>query len=131
MLIGELAARVGVSTKALRFYEHQGLLPPPRRTGSGYRDYDDAAVSRLRFIHAAQATGFTLREIAAVLQARDRGEAPCAHVQDLIGRHLADIDHRLQELQATRAELHRLVRHARTVTPNDCPPESICRIIAT
>jgi MerR family transcriptional regulator, copper efflux regulator len=129
LLIGELAARGGVTAKTLRFYEHQGLLAPPHRTPSGYRDYDDTAIPRLQFIHAAQAAGFTLREIAAILRVRDEGEAPCTHVQDLISRHLAEIDQRLQELQATRRELRRLAVHARTITPNDCPSEAICRIL--
>ena len=48
MLIGELATRVDVTTKTLRFYEGQGLLPPPRRTPAGYRDYDEHAVGHAR-----------------------------------------------------------------------------------
>ena len=130
MLIGELATRVDVTTKTLRFYEGQGLLPPPLRTPAGYRDYDEHAVGRVRFVRSAQAAGFTLREIAAVLAARDRGEAPCEHVQGLITRHLEDIDRRLGELRRARDELRALAAHARTVSPRDCPPESICRIIA-
>ena len=129
MLIGELAARVGMTTTALRFYESRGLLRPERRTASGYRDYDETAVSRLRFVQGAQAAGFTLREIATVLQVRDGGQAPCTHVHALINHHLHDINHRLQELQAARTELTRLARRAKTILPDDCPPESICRIL--
>src|SRR5258708_7236676 len=118
-----------MTTKALRFYESRGLLTPERRTPNGYRDYDEAAVPRLRFVQSAQAAGFTLREIAAVLDVRDRGRAPCTHVQALITHHLRDIDRRLEELQAARTELNRLARHAKTIVPDECPPESICRIL--
>jgi DNA-binding transcriptional MerR regulator len=129
VLIGELATRVDMTAKALRFYESRGLLTPERRTPAGYRDYDETAVARVRFVKSAQAAGFTLREIAAVLGVRDRGQAPCTHVQALIVDHLHDIEHRLEKLRATRAELFRLARNAQTIGPDDCPPESICRIL--
>jgi MerR family copper efflux transcriptional regulator len=54
MRIGQLADRCGVSEKTLRYYEDIGVLRSPRRTPSGYRDYDDSALAQLRFIRAAQ-----------------------------------------------------------------------------
>ena len=67
MRIGELADDVGMTTKALRFYEQRGLLPEPARTASGYRDYPPDAVERLVFIRDAQFAGLTLAEIGQVL----------------------------------------------------------------
>ena len=55
--IGELGREAGVSAKTIRYYESVGLLDEPARTESGYRDYDDDAVERLRFVRDAQATG--------------------------------------------------------------------------
>lgn len=52
--VSDLAAEVGVTTDAIRFYEREGLLPPPERTRSGYRQFDEAAVRRVRFIKGAQ-----------------------------------------------------------------------------
>ena len=54
MKIGELGEQCGVTAKTIRYYESIGLLEEPGRTPSGYRDYGDAAVERLRFIRDAQ-----------------------------------------------------------------------------
>ena len=102
MRIGELADRTGLTDRTLRYYEQIGVLPEPDRTVSGYRDYTDDAVDRLAFVRAAQTAGLTLAEIAGVLDIRDRGEAPCGHVEALIATKLADVDDKIRELEATR-----------------------------
>lgn len=61
MLIGEVAEATGVSTKALRFYEDEGLLHEPDRTSGGYRDYRPDVIDRVVFVRQAQAAGLTLR----------------------------------------------------------------------
>lgn len=63
MKISEVAALTNTSTKTLRFYENSGLLPPPARTASGYRNYGPEIVDRLRFIHRGQAAGLALQEV--------------------------------------------------------------------
>lgn len=83
MQIGELARRVDVSTKTIRYYEDIGVLPQPERAPNGYRDYGEDAVDRLRFIRDAQATGLTLTEIASILDMRNHGLGTCHHVVDL------------------------------------------------
>ena len=92
MKIGQLADRCGVSTKTIRYYEDIGLLAEPARTSSGYRNYSDDAVERLRFVRDAQATGLTLAEIASVLELKGSGERSCGHTMALIDEHLASID---------------------------------------
>ncbi len=57
MRIGELAKTAGVTPDTIRYYEREGLLPPPERTPSGYRDYGPAALEDLLFIKQAQALG--------------------------------------------------------------------------
>jgi len=89
MRIGVLAARAGLTTKTIRFYEDVGLLPAPPRTPAGYRDYPAQTLTRLAFIRNAQAAGLTLAEIHGVLAIRDTGQAPCEHVTGLIDQHLA------------------------------------------
>lgn len=84
MRIGELAETAGATTKTLRFYEDQGLLPPAERTPAGYRDYTLEAVARIHFIHRGQAAGLTLAQIKQILDIRDHGQAPCEHVRDLL-----------------------------------------------
>ena len=63
MRIGEFAEAAGTTAKTLRFYEEQGLLPPPDRTSSGYRDYPPDAIARVDFVHRGQAAGLTLAQI--------------------------------------------------------------------
>ncbi|MGA5128222.1 heavy metal-responsive transcriptional regulator [Streptomyces olivoreticuli] len=129
MRIGELASASGLSTKAIRFYEQAGLLAPPPRTSGGYRDYPPQAAMRLAFIRDAQSAGLTLAEIRGVLALRDSGEAPCAHVSDLIEQHLADIEQRLAELRKTRTALRDLARRAADTDPSTCTEADICSIL--
>jgi DNA-binding transcriptional MerR regulator len=68
------------------------LIGPPRRTPSGYRDYDESAVSRLQFIRAVQAVGLTLGEIREIVAFRDRGEVPCEHVSALIHQRADELE---------------------------------------
>lgn len=69
---GQLARRAGVSTDTLRHYERKGVLPIPRRTAKGYRQYPHQALERVRLIQRALAIGFTLDELAGILKVRDR-----------------------------------------------------------
>lgn len=129
MRIGDLATTSGLSTKTIRYYEQAGLLPAPPRTTSGYRDYGPDAVNRLAFIRDAQGAGLTLAEIRSVLALRDRGEAPCGHVTELIDQHLTEINRRLTELRKTRTALRDLAQRATETDPASCSEGDICSII--
>ncbi len=128
MLIGEVAERTGVTTKALRFYERRGLISEPARTDGGYRDYDPAVVDRVTFIKEAQAAGLTLAQIGQVLAIRDDGDAPCRHVETLIDERLAEVEERLRELRDLRSQLRGLKERAMSLDPADC--DEYCRVIA-
>src|SRR5947208_1129910 len=102
---GELARASGVSTDTLRHYEHKGVLPKPRRSANGYREYPPDALARVLLVRRALAYGFTLDELARVLRARERGAAPCREVRALAAAKLSDVEARLRELTALRDEL--------------------------
>jgi DNA-binding transcriptional MerR regulator len=108
--IGELAEAVGVPTSTLRYYERQGILKPTGRTGANYRVYDESSLERLRFIRAAQASGFTLDDIQMLLSLRDGETAPCAEVQDLVEARLDGVEERLRDLRGVRAVLRDSLR---------------------
>ncbi|WP_328691161.1 heavy metal-responsive transcriptional regulator [Streptomyces phaeochromogenes] len=129
MRIGDLSATSGLSTKTIRFYEQSGLLPAPPRTSGGYRDYPPQTSTRLAFVRDAQSAGLTLAEIRSVLTLRDSGQAPCAHVTDLIQDHLADIERRMAELRTTRTALRTLAARAAATDPSSCTDADICSII--
>ena len=79
MKVGQLAKATGVSVQAIRFYERRGLLPPPRRLQSGYRDYPAEAVRAVLRIKQMQEVGFTLRELGCFLRLLETG--PHNHVE--------------------------------------------------
>lgn len=129
MRIGELARRSGIAPSAVRYYEKLGLLPPPRRSESGYRSYAGGAVDRLAFIRSAQAVGLTLAEVRQVLGVRDAGEAPCRVVTELIDRRQTEVRARIAELRALERELTQLRERAAHLEPRDCDPSGICHVI--
>ena len=129
MQIGEVARRAGVATSAIRFYEEQGLLPEPGRTASGYRDYHVDVIDRLQFIRGGQAIGLTLRQLSDVLAIRDRGDSPCRHVTDLIDDKISEVDRSIEDLRALRRDLVELGERADGFDPDECRPESVCRIL--
>lgn len=127
MRIGEVAADAGVPAKTIRFWESQGLVPPPLRTTSGYRDYGPDIVGRLGFIRRGQAAGFTLDQIRQVLTVSDSGEPACTHVERLIADRLADIEARIAELTRARRHVQSLAAQASAQDPADC--EGYCKIL--
>lgn len=129
MRIGELAATCGVSDKTIRYYESVGLLPAPARTPAGYRDYDEGAAARLRFIGDAQTTGLSLAEIASVLELKDAESSSCDHTRRLLEFHLDEIEGRIAALESTRAELSAMVERARALDPADCTDPQRCQVI--
>lgn len=129
MQIGQLARATGVPVRTIRFYEDKGILPLPARTPAGYRNYDQAAVNRLRFLRSAQNAGLTLAEIRSILAIRARDEAPCAHTRSLLVAKRAEITDRLGRLEELRSELDMLIEAGRTVDADVCNPDNICSII--
>jgi DNA-binding transcriptional MerR regulator len=129
MRIGALAARAEVSTKTVRYYESIGLLAAPDRTASGYRDYGEAAVERLRFVREAQASGLTLAEIASVLELKDAGSTSCAHTMALLARHIGELDQQIRRLRQARAELIELAGRAGSLDPSACTDPNRCQVI--
>lgn len=121
MRIGELADCIGVNPKTVRYYEGIGLLPPPARQPSGYRDYSDEDVDRLRFIRTAQRLGLSLSEISEILAFRERGERPCGYVLEVLDRQVADLDRRMAEMAELRRELIALKARA-----DRLPDEETC-----
>jgi MerR family redox-sensitive transcriptional activator SoxR len=105
LTIGELAARSGVATSALRFYEQRGLITSDR-TGAGHRRYARATIRRVAFIVFAQRVGLTLGEIRAELDKLPAGRAPKqADWAKLTSAWSARIDERIAELERLKEGL--------------------------
>lgn len=108
LTIGELARACDVPVSTIRYYERQGMLKPTRRSASNYRLYSDEDVHRLRFIRAAQVTGFALDDIRQLLR-----PAPCGRVQELIEHRLNVVEARMRELRHVRRVLRRSLDECR------------------
>ena len=129
MHIGEVAHETDVPIKTIRYYEEVGVLPVPDRSPSGYRIYDADIIDRLQFIRASQSVGFTLSEIREIVDFRDRGDAPCAHVLSLLLRHRDEYKKKIDDLRRAEKVLVTLVQRAQSLQPEDCSPEGICHLI--
>lgn len=118
--IGDLSRATGVKPTTIRFYEGEGLLPRPARTGGGHRDYVEDHLRRLGFIRHARELGFSTDAIRALLALASDGAAACEQVHALATEQVAEIDHRIRRLEALRAELVRMAEGCVGGTVADC-----------
>ena len=122
LTIGQLAKAVGVNIQTVRYYERRDLLIPTERKPSGYRMYGDDAVRRLRFIKNAQALGFTLHEIAELLNLRVSSIARCGDVKRKAQIKLAIVEDKVRDLKALARALRSLIETCQAGQPTDrCP----------
>jgi len=96
---GEVAERVGVNLQTLRYYERRGLLPEPDRSLGGHRLYDDDAVLLLRVIKAAQALGFTLDEVSALIDTGSHAHRRRADLREVARAKLVQVREKIVALQ--------------------------------
>ncbi|MGW3151412.1 MerR family transcriptional regulator [Streptomyces sp. NPDC001177] len=103
---GQVADAAGVNIQTLRYYERRGLLAEPQRSPGGHRLYGDDAVTALRVIKAAQRLGFTLDEVAELLETgRHRHGRPVAGLQERAKAKLAEVDAKIADLTTIRTVL--------------------------
>ena len=124
--ISQLAKAAKTPTSTLRYYERIGLLTPEDRSQSNYRLYDDESLRRLRFIRAAQATGFTLDHVSTLLGNRDGPTPTCKEVQTLIEDRLVDIEKRLKDLRHVKRVLNSSLKKCLNSKQNEN-----CQVIET
>lgn len=103
--VGEASRRLGVNPQTLYFYERIGLIPPPKRTDTGYRLFDEQDIERLSFISRAKTLGLTLDEIKELLTLQEGKTLSCQEVYERLFKKLQQIDENIRQLQALRDEL--------------------------
>ncbi|OBX17805.1 Cu(I)-responsive transcriptional regulator [Erythrobacter sp. QSSC1-22B] len=121
MQIGQAARASGVSAKMIRYYEQNGLIPEAARRDSGYRDYDDSDVHRLRLIRRARDLGFTVEQIGELLALWSDRERHSADVKALALGHV-------EKMKVKRAEIDEMITTLETLADGcngdhrpDCP----------
>lgn len=121
MKIGALTEATGTPVETIRFYEREGLLPPPARADNNYRVYLPAHVERLAFIRQCRNLDMTLDEVRALIRLRDAPEQDCGKVNALLDEHIGHVAQRIRELRALEKDLKAL--RARCTSPHavaDC-----------
>lgn len=109
MKIGELAQKSGCAVVTIRYYEKEGLLPEPDRSGSNYRLYDESDMERLRFIRHCRQHGMKLAEIRELLAFREHPAPNCTWINTLVQRHIDNVEEQIASLIRLKDQLHQLL----------------------
>lgn len=121
MKIGEIARASGVSAKTIRYYESIGLIPRASRSESGYRSFVQMDIDTLRFVQRARSLGFSVKDVARLLDLwRDRSRVSSA-VKTLATEQLGEIDRKIDELRSMRDTLEHLAEQCHGDQRPDCP----------
>jgi MerR family transcriptional regulator, copper efflux regulator len=107
--ISELASRAGVGVETIRYYERRGLLFEPARTQSGYREYTEHDVQRLRFILRCKEVGFSLSEIRDLLELRVAPGSTAADVRRRAADKVVSVEEKIADLERVRGALRQLI----------------------
>jgi len=126
MRIGELARRADCPIETVRYYEKEGLLAAPRRSGANYRDYGAAHLERLAFIRRCRSLDMSLPEVRALLEAIERPGADCGPVDELLDAHIGHVAARIADLERLKEELDSIRAHCAGRRP-----ASACGIVET
>lgn len=119
--IGELSRQTDCRVETIRYYERQGLMPPPPRTDGGHRLYSEAMVGRLRFIRRSRELGFPMDRVRALLSLVDREQVSCEAVKTLAEEQLRDIDTRIRDLRKMQRTLTELAGQCSGDDVPECP----------
>ena len=121
MNIGAAAQASGLPVKTVRYYADIGLVTPGGRSESGYRQYTSPELNKLIFARRARAFGFSIEETRELLSLYEDRNRSSADVKRIAQGRLADIEAKMQELQALKNELSHLVTACRGDERPDCP----------
>jgi DNA-binding transcriptional MerR regulator len=115
--ISEVRVSTGLSARTIRYYEELGMLPGVRRRAGGRRVYGPDEIERIRFIQRLKALGLSLAEIKelnAVYGIGGSTQAMLERLDDLLDRHLGDLDARIRDLGSLRDDIGKYQDHVRT-----------------
>src|ERR1700704_3400887 len=130
MLIGQLSEKTGLSRDTIRFYEKQGLVKVGRkaRRDNNYKEYPAEMVERLQMIKRMKNFGFTLNEVADLLDMIEVNEATCDNVSGLIDKKVELLDIKIRDMIGFRNQLIAGVQKCKDCcTP--AQPEENCPIL--
>ena len=106
--MGEVSRATGIKPTTIRWYETVGLLPAPVRSAGGHRAYFSSHLRRLGFIRHARELGFAMPAIRGLLDLADHPDRNCGLAHRVATTHITEIETKIRQLQALRAELTRI-----------------------
>lgn len=118
--IGEASRSCGVKVPTIRYYEQIGLLPAPPRTEGNRRTFDAGDLRRLAFIRHARELGFETDAIRTLLTLQDDPHQPCGKADTIARARLAEVEQRIDSLNALKAELGVMIESCRHGKVADC-----------
>ncbi|MEX2489628.1 MAG: helix-turn-helix domain-containing protein [Pseudomonadales bacterium] len=118
---GQLAARTGCNPETIRYYEKIGLVPEPRRSGAGYRLYDETYERRLRFIMRGRELGFPVEDLRELLDLVDRRAVSCRDVEKLGEAQLKSVRDKIDDLKQIEKVLKDTVDACSGEDVPECP----------
>jgi DNA-binding transcriptional MerR regulator len=131
MKIQQFSTQTGLSAKTIRYYESIGILASPQRAANGYREYDEQDVERARFVAGARSLELSLDEITEILAMRDRREAPCRTMLNLIKQKADQIEQRIRLLKRMKDDLRQLHELGLTFSTDDIDGKNcICHLVS-
>ena len=121
MNIGQAAKAAGVSAKMIRHYEAISLIPAAERQISGYRDYSDADIHRLRFVRRGRELGFSIERIRDLLRLWSDHDRSDSDVRAVALEHVSEMEAKAAQLQAMIGTLRALARSCAKGDRAHCP----------
>jgi MerR family Zn(II)-responsive transcriptional regulator of zntA len=129
MTVTELAKLAGVTPDVIRYYTRIGLLKPTRNADNNYKQFGQDDVKCVRFIRRAQRLGFTLAEIAEIIETSRQGNTPCPMVREIIRRRIEENGRALAELVALQKRMENTLSQWETMQDGVPDGHAICSLI--
>jgi len=129
MTAGILAKKTDVPIYTVRHYTRIGLLKPSKHPGNGYKVYNFSDTTRLRFIIAAKALGFTLPEISQILDEAKQGNSPCPMVRDIVKLRIDENKKKIQELKQLQKKMKKALGYWSEMKNSMPNGDLVCHLI--
>lgn len=121
MNIGEVAAKSEVSSKMIRRYEEQGIIPKAGRSLSGYRMYSEKDVHILKFVKRGRELGFSMKDLKQLVSLWRNKARSSSQVKSIAQKHKAELEKKLNEIQGMLGTLNHLIHNCHGDERPDCP----------
>ncbi|MDA9165752.1 Cu(I)-responsive transcriptional regulator [Alphaproteobacteria bacterium] len=121
MNIGKAAKLSNLTIKAVRYYANIGLVKPQQNITTGYRDYTDDEVSKLKFIGKARKFDFSIDECKELLSLYEDKNRTSKEVKKITLEKISQIDSKLRDLNGLKKELSFLANNCQGDDRPNCP----------